>query len=73
MYRPPPGVAPDALAAHAAAELEAAILEVGAQRVAGFIFEPVVGAAGGAVPPPPGYAQRVREICNPPRGAAHCR
>jgi adenosylmethionine-8-amino-7-oxononanoate aminotransferase len=63
MYRPPPGVAPDALAAHAAAELEAEILRVGPERVAGFIFEPVVGAAGGAVPPPPGYAQRVREIC----------
>jgi adenosylmethionine-8-amino-7-oxononanoate aminotransferase len=63
-YRPPAGVAPDALAAHAAAELEAEILRVGAERVAAFIFEPVVGAAGGAVPPPPGYAQRVREICS---------
>jgi adenosylmethionine-8-amino-7-oxononanoate aminotransferase len=64
MYRPPAGVAPEALAAHAAAELEAEILRVGPGRVAGFIFEPVVGAAGGAVPPPPGYAQRVREICS---------
>jgi adenosylmethionine-8-amino-7-oxononanoate aminotransferase len=64
MYRPPPGVGPDALGAHAAAELEAEILRVGPERVAAFIFEPVVGAAGGAVPPPPGYAQRVREICS---------
>jgi len=64
MYRPPAGVAPAALAAHAAAELEAEILRVGPERVAAFIFEPVVGAAGGAVPPPPGYAQRVREICS---------
>ncbi len=64
MYRPPPGVTPEALAAHAAAELEAEILRVGPERVAAFIFEPVVGAAGGAVPPPPGYAQRVREICS---------
>jgi adenosylmethionine-8-amino-7-oxononanoate aminotransferase len=64
MYRPPVGVAPEALGAHAAAELEAEILRVGSERVAAFIFEPVVGAAGGAVPPPPGYAQRVREICN---------
>ena len=31
--------------------------------MAAFIFEPVVGAAGGAVPAPPGYAKRVREIC----------
>jgi len=64
MYRPPAGVAPEALAAHAAAELEAEILRVGPERVAAFILEPVVGAAGGAVPPPPGYAQRVREICS---------
>jgi len=64
MYRPPAGVAPEALAAHAAAELEAEILRVGPERVAAFIFEPVVGAAGGAVPPPPGYAQQVREICS---------
>ncbi|HZC86452.1 MAG TPA: aminotransferase class III-fold pyridoxal phosphate-dependent enzyme, partial [Steroidobacteraceae bacterium] len=64
MYRPPAGVAPEALGAHAAAELEAEILRVGPERVAAFIFEPVVGAAGGALPPPPGYAQRVREICS---------
>ena len=64
MYRPPEGIAPDALGAHAAAELEAEILRLGPQRVAAFIFEPVVGAAGGALPPPPGYAQRVREICS---------
>src|SRR6185312_11133170 len=33
-------------------------------NVAAFIFEPVVGAAGGCVPAPPGYAKRVREICD---------
>jgi adenosylmethionine-8-amino-7-oxononanoate aminotransferase len=32
--------------------------------VAGFIFEPVVGAAGGVVPAPPGYAEAVRAICD---------
>ena len=64
MYRPPAGVAPEALAAHAAAELEAEILRVGPERVAAFILEPVVGAAGGATPPPPTYAQRLREICS---------
>jgi len=63
-YRPPAGVAPEALAAHAAAELEAEILRVGPERIAAFIFEPVVGAAGGAVTPPPGYARRVRELCD---------
>jgi len=64
MYRPPAGVAPEALAAHAAAEIEAEILRVGPERVAAFILEPVVGAAGGATPPPPTYAQRLREICS---------
>ena len=63
-YRPPPGVAPDALAAFCAAELEAEIERLGAGRVAAFIFEPVVGAAGGVVPAPPGYAAQVRAICD---------
>ncbi|MCH7930593.1 MAG: aspartate aminotransferase family protein [Proteobacteria bacterium] len=64
LYRPPPGVAPDEVAAYCADELEREILRLGAERVAAFIFEPVVGAAGGAVPAPPGYAQRVRDICD---------
>ena len=32
--------------------------------MAAFIAEPVVGAALGAVPAPPGYFQAVREICD---------
>jgi adenosylmethionine-8-amino-7-oxononanoate aminotransferase len=63
-YRPPAGVAPEALAAHAAAELEAEILRVGPGCVAAFIFEPVVGAAGGVVPAPAGYAALVRAVCD---------
>ena len=43
--------------------LEAAILQAGPENVAGFVFEPVVGAAGGCVPAPEFYAARVREIC----------
>ena len=45
-------------------ELETAILELGAQNVAAFVAEPVVGATSGAVAPVPGYFKRVREICD---------
>ena len=47
-----------------AQELEDAIVLHGASNIAAFIFEPVVGAAGGCVPAPVGYAKRVREICD---------
>jgi adenosylmethionine-8-amino-7-oxononanoate aminotransferase len=45
-----------------AAELEGAIAASN-EEVAGFIFEPVSGATLGAVVPPPGYLQRIAEIC----------
>jgi adenosylmethionine-8-amino-7-oxononanoate aminotransferase len=63
-YRPPAGVAVADLGAHAADELESEILRLGAEQVAAFIFEPVVGAAGGVVPAPAGYAARIREVCD---------
>ena len=63
-YRPPPNVAPGDVAEFCANELEHEIERLGAENVAAFIFEPVVGAAGGAVPAPPGYATRIREICD---------
>lgn len=62
-YRPPAGVAPAALVPWLAAELEAEIQRIGPQNVAAFVFEPVVGAAGGCVPAPPGYARAVAEVC----------
>ena len=62
-YRLPAGVAPDGLVAHLAAELEAEIQRLGPETVAGFIFEPVVGAAGGALPAPEGYARAMAEVC----------
>ncbi|MGL4290385.1 MAG: aspartate aminotransferase family protein [Phreatobacter sp.] len=62
-YRPPAGVAPHELADHLAAEFEREIHRVGAERIAALFFEPVVGAAGGAVPAPEGYARKMREIC----------
>jgi adenosylmethionine-8-amino-7-oxononanoate aminotransferase len=62
-YRRPEGVSPEGLAAHLAAELESEILRIGPDAVAAFIFEPVVGAAGGVVPAPKGYAQAIAEVC----------
>ncbi len=42
--------------------LEATVERLGAETVAAFVCEPVVGA-GGVLPPPPGYLDRVAEIC----------
>jgi adenosylmethionine-8-amino-7-oxononanoate aminotransferase len=63
-YRPLQGATPETVAEVAAQELENAILKAGAQNIAAFIFEPVVGAAGGCVPAPKNYASLVRNICN---------
>ncbi|MBC7858046.1 MAG: aspartate aminotransferase family protein, partial [Burkholderiaceae bacterium] len=46
------------------AELEAAIVAAGPQRVIAFCAETVVGATGGAVPPTPGYFKGVRALCD---------
>ena len=62
-YRPIPGATAETAGAACAAELEAAILAHGPETIAAFIFEPVVGAAGGCVPAPDGYARPVRDIC----------
>jgi adenosylmethionine-8-amino-7-oxononanoate aminotransferase len=62
-YRRPEGVSATALAAHLAAELTTCIESLGADSVAAFVFEPIVGAAGGVVPAPPGYAQAIRDVC----------
>ena len=45
-------------------ELEQTIVNIGAERVAGFVAETVVGATLGAAPAAPGYFQAVREICD---------
>jgi len=43
-------------------ELENTILEIGAETVAAFLFEPIQGEAGVNVPPE-GFIRKVREIC----------
>ena len=48
---------------HYADMLEAKILEEGPESVLAFIVEPVGGASTGALVPPAGYMQRIRDIC----------
>jgi adenosylmethionine-8-amino-7-oxononanoate aminotransferase len=50
---------------HRAADyLEAAVVTQGADKVAAFICEPIVGSSLGVVAATPGYFARVREICD---------
>src|SRR5579875_3045733 len=64
-YRAPSFVAHDLMAfgQWAADEIERAILREGPESVAAVYLEPVQNS-GGCFPPPPGYFQRVREICD---------
>jgi adenosylmethionine-8-amino-7-oxononanoate aminotransferase len=64
-YRAPEFVADDltAFGIWAADEIERAILREGPESVAAVYLEPVQNS-GGCFPPPPGYFQRVREICD---------
>jgi adenosylmethionine-8-amino-7-oxononanoate aminotransferase len=62
-YRMPDGVSGENLVGHLAAELERTIVSLGPECVAAFVFEPIVGAAGGVVPAPDGYAQAVQDVC----------
>ncbi|WP_031468204.1 aspartate aminotransferase family protein [Sciscionella sediminilitoris] len=64
IYRSPIfGDDPKAFGEWVADEIERAILMEGADSVAAVFLEPVQNA-GGCFPPPPGYFQRVREICD---------
>jgi adenosylmethionine-8-amino-7-oxononanoate aminotransferase len=44
-------------------ELDRRIIDVGAQTVAAFVAETVVGSTNGAVPAVPGYLKRIKEVC----------
>jgi 4-aminobutyrate--pyruvate transaminase len=57
-----PGEREEEFAARLAEELEEMILREGPQTIAAFIGEPVMGA-GGVIPPPRTYWERVQAIC----------
>ncbi|KQT87545.1 aspartate aminotransferase family protein [Aurantimonas sp. Leaf443] len=57
-----PGESEEDFATRLAEELEATILEAGADTIAAFIGEPLMGA-GGVLPPPATYWQKVQEVC----------
>jgi adenosylmethionine-8-amino-7-oxononanoate aminotransferase len=57
------GTTPEEYGKWAADRIEEAILFEGADTVAAVFLEPVQNS-GGCFPPPPGYFQRVREICD---------
>jgi adenosylmethionine-8-amino-7-oxononanoate aminotransferase len=62
-YRCPLGLEYPSCNVDCADELNRLLEREGSKDVAGFIFEPVVGATLGAVAPPDGYVQRIAEIC----------
>jgi adenosylmethionine-8-amino-7-oxononanoate aminotransferase len=47
-----------------AQELEQAIKRMGADHIAAFIAEPVIGAAGGAIAAPKNYFKAIKKICD---------
>jgi len=61
-FRHAPGADPAAFAETAAGWVEAKILEIGPEKVAALVVEPVQGA-GGVIIPPADYLLRVQEIC----------
>lgn len=63
-YRCPHGCSYPSCELACAKELERLILETGPDYVSAFIAEPIVGAAGAAMAPPPGYYEEIRAICD---------
>jgi adenosylmethionine-8-amino-7-oxononanoate aminotransferase len=63
-YRCPYGLEAPGCGHACAKELQTAISRVGADNIAAFIAEPVIGAAGGAITPPKDYYKQIREICD---------
>ncbi len=61
-YRRPEGMSVEDFCDAKVADLENKIMELGPERVAAFIAEPIL-ASGGVIVPPPGYQKRCLEVC----------
>jgi putrescine---pyruvate transaminase len=61
-YRRPEGMSEAQFCNALVAEFEALIARVGADRIGGFIAEPIQ-ASGGVIVPPKGYLRRMWEVC----------
>ena len=61
-YRRPEGMSVEDFCDFLIEEMEQTILELGADKIAAFIAEPIL-ASGGVVVPPPGYHQRTHALC----------
>lgn len=62
-YRRPDGMSMEEFCDEKVADLRNAIEKLGAENVACFIAEPIMGA-GGVIVPPPGYHKKTREVCD---------
>lgn len=61
-YRRPAGMSVEAFCDSLVEELERTILELGPERVACFLAEPIL-ASGGVIVPPQGYHRRMEAVC----------
>lgn len=61
-YRRPEGMSAEGFCDFLLEEMEAKILELGPERVAAFIAEPIL-ASGGVLMPPEGYHRRAEALC----------
>ena len=62
-YRCPYGLEEGSCNLKCARELESEIKRTGAEKIAAFIAEPIVGSTAGALVPPDGYWEIIRSIC----------
>lgn len=61
-YKHGNGMSPDEFTDHCVQAVKNKIMELGPDKVAAFVGEPVMGA-GGMMPPPPGYWPQIEALC----------